>query len=283
VTIIDLPRLMAEIERAREQYQSASPFPHAVFEDFLEPEVAKLAMKEFPQLDEEEWNSYIHANERKYSNTDPSTWGPTLQAIVEDLNSPAFVSLMSGLTGFEDLIPDASLEGGGLHQSTTGGFLNVHADFTVHPRHRHWRRRVNLLLYLNEDWKPEYGGDLELWSTDMKRCERTIAPRGNRVVVLTTDVDSYHGHPEPMTCPPGTCRRSLALYYFTQEEDPIVRSTDYRARPGDGLRSLVIFADNKLLSGFDFAKRRLGISDHTAGKVLRGFERLRPGHRRPPG
>ena len=60
------------------------------------------------------------------------------------------------------------LEGGGLHQSPAGGFLNIHADFTVHPHHRNWQRRANLLLYLNDDWKPEYGGDLELWTKDMK-------------------------------------------------------------------------------------------------------------------
>jgi len=25
-------------------------------------------------------------------------------------------------------------------------------------------RRLNALLYLNKDWRPEYRGDLELWS-----------------------------------------------------------------------------------------------------------------------
>jgi hypothetical protein len=30
----------------------------------------------------------------------------------------------------------------------------------------------------------------------------------------TTDY-SYHGHPDPLSCPPDRSRRSLALYYYT--------------------------------------------------------------------
>ena len=155
-----------------------------------------------------------------------------------------------------------------------GGFLNIHADFTVHPAHRTWRRRVNLLLYLNDDWRPEYGGDLELWRTDMSQCEEAVAPLGNRVVIFTTDADSFHGHPEPMRCPPGVARQSLALYYFTEEEHPLVRSTEYRARPGDGARSAVIYLDKQALRAFDWARRHLGVSGHAAERLLGGVERL---------
>ena len=201
-------------------YQSAAPYPHIVLDDFLEPGVAEAAIEEFPPLDPDQWNNYLHANERKFSNTDPDTWGPTLQAILDELNSPRFVEFVGKLIGVDDLIADPSLEGGGLHQSTTGGFLNIHADFTVHPHNRKWQRRANMLLYLNEDWKPEYGGDLELWSADMKECVEKVSPVANRVLIFTTDATSFHGHPEPMRCPEGVARRSLALYYFTVEEDP---------------------------------------------------------------
>ena len=188
--------------------------------------------------------------------------------------------LLCELTGIEGLFADPSLDGGGLHRSTTGGFLNVHADFTVHPHHSDWRRRVNLLLYFNEDWPAEFGGDLELWSSDMRECQASIAPLGNRCVVFTTDVDSFHGHPEPMRCPPGVNRQSLALYYFTHEERPFVRSTEYRARPSDGLRGALIYADKQVLRGYDWAKRRLGVADEAAFKLLGRLDRFRrPRHR----
>ena len=159
---------------------------------------------------------------------------------------------------------DPSLEGGGLHQSTRGGFLNIHADFTVHPHHRNWQRRANLILYLNEDWEASYGGDLELWSTDMKECVEKVSPVANRAVIFTTDATSFHGHPEPMQCPEGVARRSLALYYYSVQENPLVRSTEYRSRPGDGARSILIFADKHLLRTYDWMKRHLGLSDQFA-------------------
>jgi len=272
--VLDIGHLERDIDHLHSIYESAVPFPHIVMDDFLEPSAAKAAMEEFPPLDPDQWNNYLHTNERKFSNTDPETWGPALRAILNELNSPRFVKFVSDLIGVPGLMADPSLEGGGLHQSTRGGFLNVHSDFTVHPHHRKWERRANLLLYLNDEWKPEYGGDLELWSADMKKCVDTVSPVANRVLIFTTGVDSFHGHPEPMRCPEGTARRSLALYYFSVEEDPLVRSTEYRARPGDGAHSIMIYADTKMLRVYDWMKRHLGVSDQAAGKILAFRDRL---------
>jgi hypothetical protein len=275
VPVLDLDRLEGEIDDLHARYLAATPYPHIVLDDFLEPGAAEAAIKEFPPLDPSQWNNYLHTNERKFSNTDPDTWGPTLREILAEFNSPRFVQFVSRLIGVDNLIADPSLEGGGLHQSTTGGFLNIHADFTVHPHNRNWQRRANILLYLNDEWKPEYGGDLELWSADMKQCVEKVAPVANRVLIFTTDGTSFHGHPDPMTCPEGVARRSMALYYFSIEDDPQVRSTEYRARPGDGAHSIVIYADTQMLRAYDWAKRHLGISDQTASKILGFRDRFR--------
>ena len=274
--ILDLDALRSTLGEIAPAYQGARPFPHIMFEQFLNPAVVEEAIAEFPPVASDEWNAYAHINERKFSNTDPSSWGPTLQQILAVLNSDEFVAFLSELTGIEGLFADPSLEGGGLHQSTRGGFLNVHADFTVHPLHKNWHRRANLLVYFNEDWKPEYGGDLELWATDMSTCTERVAPLANRAVVFTTNVDSFHGHPDPMTCPEAMARRSLALYYFTLDDDAVVRSTEYRARPGDGVHGALIWADKQILRGFDWAKRNLGLSDDTARKILGWIEKIKP-------
>jgi hypothetical protein len=274
--VLDLANLERALPELRERYRSARPFPHIVLDDFLIPDAARRSREEFPPQDPQHWINYVHVNEKKFANPDPTSWGPMLQSVAEDLNSARFVRFLSELTGIEDLITDASMEGGGLHQSLAGGFLNVHADFTVHPLHPNWRRRVNLLLYFNDDWPPEYGGGLELWSKDMKRCEKTVEPLGNRVLIFSTDPDSFHGHPEPLRCPPGTARRSMALYYFTVEDNPLVRSTEYRARPGEGARSVLIYLDKQALRLYDRAKRRLGLSDQRVSQLIKRF---RP-HRR---
>jgi hypothetical protein len=278
--VLDMDRLERNVERLHAEYQAATPYPHIVIDDFLDWGAVKAAIAEFPPLDPERWNNYLHVNERKFSNTDPDTWGPTLQRILEELNSPRFVQFVGRLLGDDNLIADPSLEGGGLHQSTRGGFLNIHADFTVHPHNRNWQRRANILLYLNDEWKPEYGGDLELWSADMKECVQKVSPVANRVLIFTTDPTSFHGHPEPMPCPEGMARRSLALYYFSVEEDPLVRSTEYRARPGDGAHGVLIFADTQMLRAYDWMKRHLGLSDRFASKLLAYRDRFRRKGRR---
>jgi 2OG-Fe(II) oxygenase superfamily len=273
-SVLDLEGLEGELAELRERYSSAKPFPHIVIDDFLGPEAAKRSTEEFPPVDPELWINWVHVNERKYGNRDPETWGPTLRAVATELNSPRFVDFLGALTGIDSLLVDESMEGGGLHQSLPGGFLNIHADFTVHPHHRRWRRRVNLLLYFNGEWPADYGGELEFWSADMKRRERMIAPVGNRVVIFNTDPDAFHGHPEPLCCPPGTSRQSMAFYYFTAEKDPLVRSTEYRARPGDGWRALPIYLDKQALRTYDWLKRRLGLSDSAASGFLRRLERF---------
>ena len=280
--VLDIDRLERDVAELHVRYAAAAPYPHIVFDDFLRHEAAAAAIQEFPPLDPAEWNNYLHTNERKFSNTDPDTWGPTLQAILEVLNSPRFVTFVGKLIGVEGLVPDPTLEGGGLHQSTAGGFLNMHADFTVHPHHRNLQRRANILLYLNPGWKPEYGGDLELWNKDMTECVEKVAPIANRVLIFSTEQDSFHGHPDPMTCPEGMARRSLALYYFSLEDAPVVRSTEYRPRPDDGgLHAVAIWADKVALRAYDWAKRHLGLTDDFAQRMLAATDRLR--RKNPPG
>ncbi len=255
-------------------YQSAHPYPYAVFEDFLEVPAAKMAMDAFPKVKDQGWIHYVHVNEKKHGLNKMDMIPPYLQEVIRELNCDRFVTYLSRLTGIEGLKPDPSLEGGGLHQSQRGGFLNIHADFTVHPHKRNWRRRVNVLIYLNEDWLPEYRGELELWTRDMKACARKVLPVFNRCVIFNTDEDSYHGLPDPIQCPEDMTRKSIALYYFTEETAaPRKKATNYRARPDDGIKGLFIFLDKKLVSFYNTLKGWLGINDDFVSKVLNLFSR----------
>jgi len=268
--IIPYEDLRRRLPEMRHTYARAEPYPHLVIDDFLDPQVLGAALAEFPDLQSQEWIHYAHVNERKFGTIDRLSFGPVLGQVVDTLNADPFVSWLSDLTGIEALMADGSLEGGGLHQSERGGFLNVHADFTVHPHHRDWQRRVNVLVYLNAGWLEAYGGHLELWDRAMKGCVKKILPVFNRAVIFSTDRESFHGHPEPLQCPVGTTRKSIALYYFTKETGkPFVRSTEYRARPGDGVKRVWIRLDNLVLRAYDRTKRALGIDDRFASAVLK--------------
>jgi hypothetical protein len=277
--VLDIDSLRDDLPQASARYQAASPFPHIVIDDVLTPEAFSAAVKQFPDVDDPFWKGYLHVNEAKYSNTAADTWSVALREAAVALTSPEFVGYLEELTGIRGLMPDWSMDGGGLHQTLRGGHLNIHTDFSTHHEHPNWARRVNVLLYLNEEWREEWGGKLELWDKDMSACQAQVTPKGNRMLVFTTSDVSFHGHPDGLTCPDGMARRSLALYYFTEEEHAVRRSTNYRARPQDGIKRVAIAADRTALDLYDRVKRRLGLSDDTAHRVLDRVQRLR--RRRP--
>ena len=273
--LIDFPSLTADLVDKTAAYAAAQPFPHIVLDDVLRPEAFERAASEFPGIEDEFWKGYLHVNETKYANTQPDTWSPSLAAVAREFCSDDFVKFLTELTGITDLMPDWTMDGGGLHQTLRGGHLNIHADFTTHHTHENWARRINILLYLNREWRPEWGGDLELWDADMTARQGQVTPAGNRMLVFTTSFDSFHGHPDPLTCPDDVARRSMALYYFTEEESAVRRSTNYQARPDDGMKKVAIWADRKALDYYDRAKRRLGVSDEKVSSMLTKIDRLR--------
>lgn len=266
----------AQLGALAKQYRENHPVPHVFLADFLEPAIATEMAKEFPDPGSDAWIHYQHQNENKLGMMKREQFPPQLGEAVEELNSPAFLQWLSRLTGIPDLRADPILEGGGLHQSGRGGFLNIHTDFSHHHYHQNWRRRVNLILYLNPEWHEEWGGAIELWDSQMQRCVTKFPPLLNRALIFNTDERSFHGFPEPLACPEGAFRKSLALYYYTEENRPriIPRSTNYRARPEDGRgKALMIWLDKQAVAVYSRAKIRLGLSDDFASRVLRFLSR----------
>ena len=274
--VFDYAQWEAHLPELARAYQQAPPFPNIRLENFLHEEAARTVEREFPKPGDISWIHYKHYNENKLGKSKRDEFPPNIGRVIDEFNSPRFTAFMSKLTGWPGLLADPSLEGGGMHQTERGGFLNVHADFTMHHHKKPWHRRVNLILYLNQGWQKEWGGELELWDRGMKQCVTKIPPIFNCACVFNTDESSFHGYPEAIKFPEGTTRRSLALYYYTLETDPnyVAKSTDYRPRPGEGLKSSVlIWADKQAVHCYSVLKKRLGLSDDFAGKILGVFSR----------
>jgi len=207
-----LDRLAAE--RA-EAFAGAVPYPHVVMDDFLRPEIAARLAREFPQPEDLAWDHYAAPGlEVKLGSSREETFPPVHRETIHDLNTGLFVRFLERLTGIDHLLTDPHLLGGGLHLTRAGGLLGIHADFNWHEKLQA-HRRLNLLIYLTPDWKPEYGGELELWDTKASRMEQRIEPVFNRAVLFTTRSDTFHGHPDPWTAPADINRQSIAMYYYT--------------------------------------------------------------------
>jgi hypothetical protein len=220
-------------------YVHADPFPNTWFDDFFVPEKLQEVLDEFPDLTKGADLKFNDANQVKLASKGEYRFGPATLKFMHFLNSQPFLEFLSSLTGIENLIPDPFFDGGGCHQIQPGGMLKIHADFNKHPNTK-LDRRLNVLVYMNQDWKEEYGGHFELWDTEMKGVRKKILPLFNRMAMFSTTSNSYHGHPNPLTCPPDRTRKSLALYYYTngRPETEIVKgieehNTIFRHRPED--------------------------------------------------
>ena len=204
----------------RDIYINAEPFPHVILDDLFESEALDTVLREFPAPGDTQWMRLDNPLEKKLGYYhERSRISSNVRNFLNDMNSFEMLLWLEALTGIDGLIPDPYFGGGGLHQIEPGGFLKVHADFNVHPKLK-LDRRLNMLIYLNKEWREEYGGHLELWDRGGRESRKRILPIFNRTVIFSTTDTSFHGHPHPLTSPPGVTRKSVSLYYYTAGRPP---------------------------------------------------------------
>lgn len=213
-------------------YQSAQPYHHTGIDNFLPKVVIERMMAELDGLPEAE-RSFDAAQERFKSQYNPDRLPEYTRHLFQAFNSRAFILFLEEMTGIKGLIPDPYFVGAGIHRTLTGGHLDIHADFNVH-KHMRVERRLNVLIYLNSDWKEEYGGSFEIWNKEMTKKVNSFVPIQNRMVCFSTASDTFHGNPEPVNHPDGVPRQSIALYYYTAtwDDSRLEHSTLFKPRPG---------------------------------------------------
>jgi hypothetical protein len=201
----------------RATYDAAEPFPHVVIDDFFEPEVAAALEADIPPFDDPTWMEYSNPVEEKRALNHWDRFPPLTYRVFNYLND-GFLQALREMSGLEPLYSDVGLNGGGWHLHARGGKLNVHLDYSIHPK-LGLERRLNLIVYLTQGWDPAWGGALGLWKHDAQSqspgaLAKSIDCLFNRAVIFDT-TNSWHGLPEPITCPAGMYRKSIATYYLT--------------------------------------------------------------------
>lgn len=199
---------------------STDPFYHLVIDNFFDEKIAQAISEEFFDFDDPRWFYYNNPLEKKKTMNHWLHFPGESYRQFTFLCSDTFVRHLSNITGVSNLYPDVGLHGGGWHLHGQGQKLNVHKDYSIHPKLK-LQRRLNLIVYLTPDWNPGWGGGLELWSHDKetdqpKECRQRIDCIFNRAVIFDTTQNSWHGLPNPISCPENVYRKSLAVYYLTE-------------------------------------------------------------------
>ena len=264
--MIELKNL--DLSKLKEQFEENNVIKYIILDHFVTGNYASLVAKEHKEVPQEYWLDYSHTNQIKTGLTNKSLMGKNSRLLIEELSSSIFLEWLSGLTGFKDLIVDPELDRAGLHRIKKSGYLNVHTDEQSHTKHKYWKRRANLLLYLSPDYEKSWGGNLELWDHKNKKLVQSISPEFNRCVIFVTDDKSYHGHPHPLNCPENSSRRSLALYYYQKTNKALpVTPTNYTPLPNDSIKKRFSIRLNVFfLYCFALLKRHTNLDDRHLDK-----------------
>jgi hypothetical protein len=202
-----------------QQFLNAEPFNHIVLDNFLDEKTALAISNEFPAWDDSEWNRYENAIEKKKTLNIWDRFQTTTYTTLTELLGTNTVDSLAALSGITQLSADIGLSGGGLHCHKTGDKLNIHLDYSIHPKLK-MERRLNIIIYVTPNWQSDWGGGLELWSHNPETNQPLesvvkIENKFNRAIIFHTAQNSWHGLPTPITCPEGIYRKSLATYYVS--------------------------------------------------------------------
>jgi hypothetical protein len=251
-----------DLASLREDYKKARPFPFVKIENFLEPAFADEVAVAYPSFEDavERGRTFKTVNEqKKVQITDAKLFPNKIAQLNEALASPAFLEILSYVSGLPGLVADKELTGGGMHITGAGGRLDVHVDFN-YLKQRALHRRLNLLLYLNPIWRGEWGGHLQLWDKDVKTCEYDFEPVLNRCIIFETSEYSFHGV-TPVTGRAPFPRISFAAYYYTREAPSNwrgnIHSTIFKARPEERLRRYVLMPSAVIRQHFTDGVRQI--------------------------
>jgi len=211
-------------------YRQAKPFPHTVIDNFLPANVLEQILDEFSTVKPLDWttgdrtieNTALGKTKNKNELPLAAKTSHTTHWLLHQLSSEIFISFLEKLTSVEGLLPNPLIETDGFYPLAANRSLKTQADFACYANKLD--RKLTLLIYLNKDWKEEYGGQLELWNAEMSHCEKKILPMFNRCVIFSTTDFSYHGHPEPLNCPAHETRKSLSLYYYGNKHTTITNT-----------------------------------------------------------
>lgn len=235
------PETIGRTADCRDSFVNAQPFRHLMIDGFFAKDFADRLLADFPAFDPARVKNEIYGPGWGGKVTDPMirAIAPVYQQLFELIASRPFLDWIGEVTGIPDLLFDPAMFGGGTHENLHGQDLDPHVDFN-YDEAQQLHRRLNLIVYLNHDWRMEWGGALELHSNPRKPEEnqcQAFNPIFNRAVVFETNERSWHGFPK-IALPPEErhrSRKSISIYLYTRERPPEeiapVHGTFYVQRP----------------------------------------------------
>jgi len=212
--------LLENLDEYREGFLNADPFKHVLIPNFFDDAVVEKMLRQFPKPNPDEMINEYGEPSQKFTCPDVRNIGPIYRKIDDFIRSPRFANIMKKLTGIDDLLYDPEYHGAGTHDNFSGQGMDPHVDFNLH-RTTGYHRRINAIIYLNEEWEESWGGCLQVhknpWDPE-NDYTKTFLPLKNHCVLFETNEISWHGF-KPVTHPTNNhiSRKSFTIYMYTKE------------------------------------------------------------------
>jgi len=203
------------VNSLQKKFIGAEPFDHIIIPNFFSDEYAETLYNNFPEdIESGSWHKYNNPLEIKYAYDEIENLPLPIKDSFYLLFTQEIIKKFRLLSGIIDLEFDPYLHGAGLHILPNNGRLHMHLDYEKHP-FLDKERRLNVILYLSKDWKEEWNGETQLWNKDLTQCVVKSPVKFNTAIIFKTTDKSWHGLPEPIKCPEGIYRKTLAYYYVS--------------------------------------------------------------------
>ena len=232
-----------KIADLKNKFNRSTPFKHIVIDNFLETDLAKNIADSFPTMDSMK-TKYKGLNENKAEDSSFENFSESIQELNYFINSAYFTEWICSITGIEGLISINDRLGAGLHQGGNNSFLDIHIDYNIHPVKK-LHRKLNLIIFFNEEWQTGWGGLLELW--DKRNCFEKITPTFNRMVLFECSEISYHGY-DFISCAENITRRSYYHYFFCAVPKGLsYHDTVFLIKSNDSIRKKILTGSKEFI------------------------------------
>ena len=188
------------------------PYPMITLDNFLPQDFALKLSEECETIPDQHWTEFTRKGSYM-KECKKLEHAPVAYEFVNQMHSALGMEWLCNLTGIKDLIPDPYLTGAGYSRSFTGHTLQMHSDFNWNDQIK-VHRMLSFIVYLNPNWKEEWGGALDFNDFNNEKTIQSVPPLFNRAVIWRYHKRGFHGYPNPLTCPEGMSRNTFRLFYY---------------------------------------------------------------------
>lgn len=233
------------VEKLNNTFVGTPPYPMIVLDNFLPKDFALSLNQECESIPDQYWSEFTR-NGSYMKECKQMQVAPLAFKFVNEMHSALGLEWLTQVTGIKDIIPDPYLVGAGYSRAWTGDSLLLHTDFNWNDQLK-LHRILSFIIYINPNWKEEWGGELEFTDFNREKTIQKIPTLFNRAVIWRYHKRGFHGFPTPIKSPKDQSRNTFRLFFYY---------SDAQYKDDDRPHRSLYWYDDELQEPYDIPTKR---------------------------